>query len=87
VNHTGRQLRELRQMAGLSQQELGRRAGVSQTSISKIEKTGKVRARLSTLRLLAEGLTGAPSLSIFDLEERGPVVVPKLIAQGASCHG
>lgn len=46
-------LREARQKAGLSQRQLGKRAGVTQASIARIEE-GKTSPRLETLeRLLA----------------------------------
>jgi transcriptional regulator with XRE-family HTH domain len=60
----GQQVRDLRVMSGLSQEQLALRSGVSEISISKIE-TGKVRPRLSTVRKLADGLGVA--LSVFDV--------------------
>jgi len=53
-------LRELRQERLLSQEELGKKAGVSKTTILNIE-TGKIRPYPQTLRRLAEALDVPPS--------------------------
>ncbi len=59
------ELRRLRKKAGLSQRELARLAGVSQSLIAKIEK-GEVNPRISTLikilRVLDEGRKEEPVL-------------------------
>jgi transcriptional regulator with XRE-family HTH domain len=65
VNHVGQQVRNLRYFRGLSQEQLAMRFGISQASISKIER-GMVRPRLSTLRRLADSLD-AP-FEYFDLD-------------------
>ncbi|RLE70234.1 MAG: transcriptional regulator, partial [Thermoprotei archaeon] len=48
-------LRELRKAAGLSQAELARRAGVSQSLIARIE-SGDVNPRVSTLQRILKAL-------------------------------
>jgi transcriptional regulator with XRE-family HTH domain len=53
-------LRELRQERLLSQEELGKMAGVSKTTILNIE-SGKIRPYPQTLRKLAEALQVEPS--------------------------
>jgi transcriptional regulator with XRE-family HTH domain len=53
-------LRELREQAVLSQRELAEKAGVSQTTVVKIE-TGKIRPHPATLRKLAAALDVAPA--------------------------
>lgn len=62
----GARIFELREESGLTQTELARRAGVSQTTVVHVE-TAQVRPRLATLRRLAKGfgitveeLTNAP---------------------------
>ena len=52
---TPEELRRLRRAAGLSQAELARRAGVSQSLIARIE-SGSVNPRLSTLRRILSAL-------------------------------
>ena len=49
-------LRDLRLRAGLSQEELAERAGISARSISDIERGDQVRPFPATVRRLAEGL-------------------------------
>ncbi len=56
----GRLLRRHRLMAGLTQEELAARAGVSPRSISEIERGTMHRPRRDTLRLLVEALDLAP---------------------------
>ena len=51
----GAQLREAREQALLTQEELGARANVQPMTISRIE-TDKVEPRFSTIRKLAEAL-------------------------------
>ena len=52
------ELRRLRLKAGLSQRELARRAGVSQSLIARLEK-GQVNVRLTTLQKILEALLEA----------------------------
>jgi transcriptional regulator with XRE-family HTH domain len=52
-------LRRLRREAALSQQELARRAGTTQETISRLER-GHHLARGRTLRMLAEALGVKP---------------------------
>lgn len=55
IEHIARALRKAREAKGLSQRELGRKAGVPQGHISKIEN-GAVDLRLSSLVALARTL-------------------------------
>ncbi len=55
IEHIARELREAREAKGLSQRELGKKAGVPQGHISKIEN-GAVDLRLSSLVALARTL-------------------------------
>jgi HTH-type transcriptional regulator, competence development regulator len=61
----GARIRAVRESASLSQQELSRRSGIAQESLSRIE-TGRRDPRLGTLRRLAKGL----GLSLDQLMER-----------------
>ena len=49
-------IRKMREMAGLTQTELARRVGVSQSLIAKIEK-GKIDPKLSVVRKILDELT------------------------------
>ena len=55
----GAQLREARERALLTQEELAARAGVQPFTVSRIE-TGKVEPRFRTIRKLAEALDMDP---------------------------
>ena len=55
IEHIARALRKAREAKGLSQRELGKKAGVPQGHISKIEN-GTVDLRLSSLVALARTL-------------------------------
>ena len=55
IEHIARALREAREAKGLSQRELGKKAGVPQGHISKIEN-GAVDLRVSSLVALARTL-------------------------------
>jgi len=55
----GGKLRRLRRERALSQQDIERRTGISQATLSDLEQ-GKRGARASTLRKLAELLEVAP---------------------------
>ena len=55
IEHIARALRNVREAKGLSQRELGKKAGVPQGHISKIEN-GAVDLRLSSLVALARTL-------------------------------
>src|SRR3954452_24439982 len=53
----GELLRRLRSAAGLSQEALAERAGLSRNGISNLERGVNPAPRLETVRLLAEALT------------------------------
>lgn len=52
----GRSLRQLREAAGLSQEHLAERAGLSPRGISDPERGARTTPRLETVRMLADGL-------------------------------
>lgn len=52
----GRAVRALRREAGLTQEDLARRSGVTQTAIARIETGRSLEVRLSTAVRLAEAL-------------------------------
>jgi len=53
---TPQELRRARKISGLTQKELGKRAGVSQSLVARIER-GTVDPRLSTVRRIVEALS------------------------------
>lgn len=57
-----KELKRLRELAGLSQRKLAKLAGVSQALIARIEK-GKVNPRLSTLNKILNALNKALNIS------------------------
>jgi predicted ATPase/DNA-binding XRE family transcriptional regulator len=65
-------LRQLRADAGLTQEELAEAAGVSQRSVSDLERGINLTARKDTARLLADalGLAG-PQRALFEAAARG----------------
>jgi transcriptional regulator with XRE-family HTH domain len=54
-------LRDVRRRAGLSQQELAERAGLSRRGISDLERGARRKPYLATVRRLAEALGLGPS--------------------------
>lgn len=70
----GKRLAELREQAGLSQEDLGVRAGLHGMSISKIER-GVVQPKLATVEALARAL----GLELADLLT-APEVEPAEVA-------
>ncbi len=80
----GRTVREYRQRAGLSQEELARRAGAGVRTIGNIE-AGRTSPRLSTVRLLADtlGLEGGDRDRFCALatsgEPDGPISQPRVV--------
>jgi len=63
-------LREARERALLTQQELAARSGVTVSTISRVE-SGQQAARIGTLRKLAEAL-GRDAETLIDWERPGP---------------
>src|SRR5262245_43178878 len=73
--HIGARLKALRDAAGLSQQELAVRAGVSVSMVSHIEQGQKKDVKLSTLVTLAEALgvdVGRLAVELTRPEEEKP---------------
>src|SRR5579883_1944616 len=72
VSSFGPELRRLRLAAGLSQEELAARAGLTAKAVSKLERGERLRPHPHTIRLLAAalGLEGAAH-DAFTLAARG----------------
>lgn len=71
---TGEAIRRLRKRAGLTQKELARRAGVSQSLISRIEK-GSVDPKLSTLQAVLNVLNTYTSIRKRACDVMNPNVI------------
>ena len=69
-------LRALRQLLGLTQEELGDRLGIKQPSVHKIERQADVQ--LSTLRRFVEAAGGSLEL-IIRLPDTGPIRLVGLV--------
>ena len=63
-------LRELREQAGLTQQQLADRIGVSQRQVSKIEHGDIDNAKVGTIRGYLEAVGGGPTLEYVSGDER-----------------
>jgi transcriptional regulator with XRE-family HTH domain len=59
VVYIGERLKDLRFRAGLTQQELADRAGVTQTTVARIERNA-VQPEVTTIRKLAQALGKTP---------------------------
>jgi transcriptional regulator with XRE-family HTH domain len=59
VAYIGERLKDLRFRAGLTQQELADRAGVTQTTVARIERNA-VQPEVTTIRKLARALGKTP---------------------------
>lgn len=64
-------LQEFRQARGWSQTELGKRAGIQQAMISRLETKKTRRLDLNTLERLADALEVDPALLIIRDPSRG----------------
>ena len=67
-------IEEYRKHLGLSQQRLGKKFGISRTSINKIE-TGKTIPSLKTANDIANAL-GICMYQVFDLDDSGKYMCP-----------
>lgn len=63
-------LRELREEAGLTQQELADRIGVGQRQVSKIENGDLENTKLSTIRGYLEAIGGSMALDYVIGDQR-----------------
>ena len=77
-------LRALRQLLGLTQEELGDRLGIKQPSVHKIERQADVQ--LSTLRRFV-GAAGGRLELIIRLPDTGPIRLVGLGSVGATDGG
>jgi transcriptional regulator with XRE-family HTH domain len=64
-----KRLRDLRDAAGLTQQEMGTKAGLSISNLAQLEQGQKSDPRLSTILALARALGVKPSKLVDGLTE------------------
>jgi len=76
----GSRLRDVRKSAGISQRELAKRAGVTNSTISMIEKNS-VSPSVSSLKKVLSGLPMS-LMEFFDSEESSKVDVPVVYQRG-----
>jgi transcriptional regulator with XRE-family HTH domain len=72
----GRKIKELREAAGLTQQQLATNAGLSSSNLSQIEQGHKRDPRISTLKALARAL-GVSIDALAENEDPGAEEKPK----------
>ena len=84
-NWTGRRVRELRKLHGLSAKELAARAGVTQAYVSRLE-TGKLSPTVATLTRLLHGM-GEPMERLFGAAESADPVVRRDQRRVVRSHG
>ncbi len=80
----GQRVRELREQRGLTQAELGRRAGFDRTTINKIERGSRGDVTISQLFTFAEALGTSP---IYLLTPNDPDVTVQLAPGGRALSG
>jgi transcriptional regulator with XRE-family HTH domain len=66
----GERIKKLRQVAGLSQRDVAKRAGIDPSMVSKIEVKGQ-NPSLEMLRRIASGL-GCSVVDLLDEEDKRP---------------
>ncbi|SFD61908.1 helix-turn-helix domain-containing protein [Streptomyces aidingensis] len=71
----GERLRNARVIAGLTQTELARAAGISVSTVRKLEQGAHAEARLETAHALARVL-GVPTTALLAAEETAPPSIP-----------
>lgn len=83
----GQRIRELRQLSGLSQEELGKRVGVQRAAIQKYEKGTVENIPTKTIELIANVLGVSPTYIMgwdgFDTEKLTQEVI---VLQGVKLH-
>lgn len=79
----GERIRELRKIAGLSQEELGRRVGVQRAAINKYEKGTVTNIPLHTIEQLANTFEVSPTYIVgWEDTESNPLSTEVKVLQG-----
>lgn len=79
----GTKIKELRQLAGLSQEELGRKVGVQRAAINKYEKGTVTNIPINTIEQMARIFDVSPSYILgWNGEKENPLALEVKILQG-----
>ena len=79
----GTRIKELRQLNGLSQEELGRRVGVQRAAINKYEKGTVTNIPIATIEKIAYALDVSPTYIVgWNGEESNPLSAEVKVIQG-----
>ena len=79
----GEKIRYLRQLADMSQEELGRRVGVQRAAINKYEKGSVTNIPLNTIENIARVFNVTPTYIVgWDGAESNPLAIEVKVLQG-----
>ena len=79
----GTRIKELRLIAGMSQEELGRRVGVQRAAINKYEKGTVTNIPIQTIEKLAQVFDVSPTYLVgWDYSNTNPLAVEVKVLQG-----
>ena len=79
----GTRIKELRQISGMSQEELGRRVGVQRAAINKYEKGTVTNIPIHTIEKIASVFEVSPNYIVgWDCSSSNPLAVEVKILQG-----
>lgn len=79
----GTRIKELRQISGMSQEELGRRVGVQRAAINKYEKGTVTNIPIHTIEKLADVFDVSPTYLVgWDDSNTNPLAVEVRVLQG-----
>lgn len=79
----GTRIKELRQLAGLSQEELGRRVGVQRAAINKYEKGAVTNIPIQTIERMANLFDVSPTYILgWDNTNSNPLAAEVKVIQG-----
>lgn len=79
----GTKIKELRQISGMSQEELGRRVGVQRAAINKYEKGTVTNIPIHTIEKIASVFEVSPNYIVgWDCSSSNPLAVEVKILQG-----
>lgn len=78
----GTRIKELRQLADMSQEELGRRVGVQRAAINKYEKGSVTNIPLSTIEKIADVFNVSPTYIVGWGDSGNPLAMEVKVLQG-----
>lgn len=85
--HIGERIKYLRQLADMSQEELGKRVGVQRAAINKYEKGSVTNIPISTIEKIAVVFNVSPNYIVgWDESESNPLAAEVKVLQGVKKH-